>query len=511
MALHLRIWVTVAFFLSLASGLAACGTSAASLSAESLNVLELGTTYGSWSSLDPLTDAAPSVNHDFFNAVYGELFEQGPGGALIPDLASGYKVTDNGLEVDIFLRAGVKFSDGTPLDAGAVAFNLHRDLTPSSACECLQNFVAVSSVGVLGDKEVILHLRRLDPAIIYAFIDEAPNWILSPVSLLKLGEPTFALKPVGAGPFTVVSDVLGSQLALQANPTYWQKGYPKLKTLTFMSVANDTSAYEAMTAGQAQVYMDFGTPALLPEMRKRFDVIATPATQTEAVNLNSSKPPFTNILAREALYDATNAPAINQHIFQGAGLVSQAPGGPGDLFWQPTVPAYRTYDLTKAKALVKQLGGLTFTLTTISTPLQKPVAEALQSEWEEAGIRASISVVTIPQALQETEDGSLQAVATQVGSYDPSLVPGIAASYSSDGPFSLIKDAALDRLIDAASAEPSRVTTGKIYRQIFSYLNQKAYAPYLFTTNLWNVTDRSVTGVANDAADVSWQNVGTTS
>jgi peptide/nickel transport system substrate-binding protein len=511
MTRNLRIWVAGALISLVAAGLSACGASTASSAPRSLTVLELGTTYGSWSSLDPLTDAASSVNHDYFNAIYGELFEQGPGGVLIPDLATGYKVTDSGLEVDIALRPGVKFSDGTPFNADAVVFNLRRYLTPSSACVCLQNFAAVSGVAALGDNEVILHLSRVDPAIIDAFIDEAPNWIMSPASLRKLGEPAFALKPVGAGPFTVVSDVLNSQLTLKANPAYWQAGYPKLKTLTFMSVADDTSAYEVMTAGQAQIYMDFGTPALLPEMRMRFAVIATPATQTEAVNLNSGKAPFTNILAREALYAATNAPVINQHIFAGAGIVSQAPGGPGDLFWEPAVPGYRTYDLAKAKALVKQLGGLTFTLTAISTPLQKPVAEALQSEWAEAGIKATISIVTIPQAIQETENGSMQAVATQVGSYDPSLVPGIAASYSSAGPFSLIKDAALDKMIDAASAEQNRVNAGNMYRQIFSYLNQQAYAPYLFTTNLWNVTDRSVTGIGPDADDVSWQNVAITS
>jgi peptide/nickel transport system substrate-binding protein len=491
--------------------LTSCGSAATRADPDrSLTVLELGATYGAWNSLDPLTDQTAGVNHDFMNAIYGELFQRAPDGRIAPDLATQYRVSPNRQTIRISLRPGVRFSDGSPFDADAVVFNLRRDLAKSAACSCLQNFSAVSGITAAGKTTVVMHLSHPDPSIIYAFIDAAPNWIVSPTSLRRMGTRAFGLHPVGAGPFKVVDDVLNSRLALTKSPTYWQRGHPLLNSLTFLSVNDDQSAYDAMLAGQAQVYMDFGTPTLLPEMRTHFATIAQPATETEAVNLNPRTAPFRSLLAREAIYYATNPRAIDTHIFGSAGQISQAPGGPGDLFWNPKVAGYRRYDPTRARQIVRRLGGLSFTLTTLNTPIQLPIVEALQSQWREAGIDAHLAVLSIPQAVKATQDGSVQALDTQVGSYDPSLLPGIAASYASSGPFSLVKDPVLDGLIARAGVQPRQAAARRLYQRISEYLNHHAYAPYLFTASLWNVVDRSVTGIRSGAAEVAWQDVSRT-
>ena len=76
-----------------------------------------------------------------------------------------------------------------------------------------------------------------------------------------MGEKAFALKPVGAGPFTVVSDTPGSQLVLKRNPHYWEQGKPYLDNLTFKPVAADEPAYEAMLANSGQAYEGMSTPS----------------------------------------------------------------------------------------------------------------------------------------------------------------------------------------------------------------------------------------------------------
>ncbi|UQX87098.1 ABC transporter substrate-binding protein [Jatrophihabitans telluris] len=475
-----------------------------------LTVLELASTYGTWSGLDPLTNRAASVNHDLFNAIYGQLFLRDASGHITPGLASGYTVSDDDLTVDIALRAEVKFSDGTPFDATAVAFNIQRDLAHDAACICSQNFAAVSSVSTNGPADVLLHLTSPDPAIIDAFLDAAPNWIASPTAMGTLSAAEFALKPIGAGPFVVVSDQLSSTLVLQANPTYWRSGYPKVQRLMFRSVANDTTAYEALRANEAQIYMNLATPAILPQMKDQFTVLPIPATQTEAVNLNPRVLPFTSLAAREAIYYATDPNEINNFIFHGAGTVSQSPGGPGDLYWEGQVPGYRTFDLDKAKSLVSQLGGLSFTISTLNTPIQVPIVEALQKQWALAGIKATIDLITIPQAVKATQAGTLQAVATEVGSYNPSLMPGLAASYASTGLFSLVRDEQLDNLIASAAAEQTPTAAGASYHAVYTALNDKAYAPLLFTTNQWNVTTHAVHGIPNGTGEIAWDEVSIT-
>src|SRR5665213_4229959 len=72
---------------------------------------------GTWPGLDPLTDSTPTADATEFNAIYGQLFEQGPNGAVLPDLATGYQWIDNHMALKVSLRHGVTFTDGTAFNA----------------------------------------------------------------------------------------------------------------------------------------------------------------------------------------------------------------------------------------------------------------------------------------------------------------------------------------------------------------------------------------------------------
>ena len=61
-------------------------------------------------------------------AIYGQLFELGANGKIVPDLATGYTFSPDGKTLTINLRQGVTFTDGTPFNAQAVYTNWMRDL-----------------------------------------------------------------------------------------------------------------------------------------------------------------------------------------------------------------------------------------------------------------------------------------------------------------------------------------------------------------------------------------------
>ena len=77
--------------------------------------------------------------------------------------------------------------------------------------------------------------------------------------------------------------------------------------------------------------------------------------------------------------------------------VTQGFTGPGGICYEPTVPGYPAYDLAKAKALVKQLGGLTVNLGTIQNLVAQETTEALQTEWAAAGIKTTIATTRWPR------------------------------------------------------------------------------------------------------------------
>jgi len=100
----------------------------------SMTVLEAGASQGADpQGIDPATDGVGGANEDYEDAVYGALFELSPTGQVVYDLATGYKFLAGRKTVQIDLRHGVKFSDGTPFNSAAVVYNWSRDFQLKAA------------------------------------------------------------------------------------------------------------------------------------------------------------------------------------------------------------------------------------------------------------------------------------------------------------------------------------------------------------------------------------------
>jgi peptide/nickel transport system substrate-binding protein len=472
----------------------------------SLTVLENASVLGEWPTLDPATDSSDLADAAYLNAIYGTLFDQASNGSLMPDLATGYKFTNGGLTFQINLRHGVTFTDGTPFNAAAVAYNISTDLEPQLANLADPNF-PVSSITTPDNYTVVLHLSKPYAPLEYAFTGEAPNWIASPTARQKMGVQAFGQKPVGAGPFEVVSNIPSSKMVLTRNPNYWQKGKPYLKHLTFEVIGSDESAYEGLVSGQAQAYPGYTSYTSLSSLHGVKVTQLPSGTGPFTVQLNTAKPPFNNITAREAIYYATNPQAINKAISGGRGTVMQSITQPGGLYADQKVPGYRTYDLAKAKALVKQLGGLSITLTGLQGGSSANVLAALQTEWNEAGIKTSLNEVTLPAIIETFFANKWQAVMQNNGGLNPILGNGLAFRYLSKSPFTGIHDPTLDQLADQAASTLNPTKQNQLYHKVWQYISTEAYAPVLFAVPAYNLTTSGVSGFNNDDYQTLWPDV----
>jgi peptide/nickel transport system substrate-binding protein len=476
----------------------------------SMTVLENSGYVGAWPGLDPATDTSDDADAVYMNAIYGELFEQGTNNQVIPDLATGYSFTNGGKTVNIFLRHGVKFSDGTPFNAAAVASSITRVLAPANAdaCGCTSNF-PVKTITTSGQYTVVLHLSEVFGPIIGAFFNEAPNWTVDPTALAKMGAKSYAANPVGAGPFTVTSDSLSASLKLAKNPTYWQTGHPYLSSLTFNVVGSDESALQAIQTGEANYYQGYGTFSNLASVKKSLEVTEVPATQPDVVQINTKVAPFNNLQAREALYYATNPAALNKVLTFGYGTVTQSMTGPGGEFYEPTVPGYRTYNLAKAKAIVKKLGGISTSLDTIDLGAAVQVSEALASEWNAAGIKTTLNQQNLQDEIQGFKSGNWQTELATTGGFDPALGFGLTFRYLSTAPFTGIHDPALDKLIDAATGTTVEAKRAAAYKAVFKMISDKAYSPFLYASPIFNVASKNVfgPGVSENGPGVNWESV----
>jgi peptide/nickel transport system substrate-binding protein len=484
----------------------------AAKSGGSITVLEGKGFAGDWPlGLDPATNTTGSADQDYYNAVFGQLFELGANGKQIFDLATGYKYSNGNKTVTVTLRPNVKFSDGSALTASVVAWNWIRDL--ESSCTCAPQWTIARSnpkvttsapaagvIKVLGPLTIEVNLTAADGAFINTMFDSIPNWIISEAAFKTMGETAFAKLPVGAGPFTMVSDSFSNEIVVKKNPTYWDQPRPYLDQITFKSVSGDEAAYEAMLAGEGQVYIDMSTPALINQSEQKFNVVPQLATSPYDLQLNTAVPPFNNPKARQAIYAMTDFAPILQHIFTNSYPVVQGFTGPGGICYQQSVTGYQGYNPTLAKQLVAESGLNKYTInfgTISSSPVAAETTQALSQEWAAFGVKTTqhaYNLNALIAAFLSNGGKSWQAMIQTAGAYDPAGGVGVGFRFGSLSPFSGVHDPKLDGMLAAAAASSSLNTRCPLYNQAAQYIAKNYYGPFYFAFAPPNVAVKGIAG-----------------
>jgi peptide/nickel transport system substrate-binding protein len=485
----------------------------------SITVLESSGYSGAWSNLDPPNDKGGQALQDFNSAIYGQLFELGANGAVVPDLATAYSFSPDGKTLTITLRQGVTFTDGTPFNAQAVYTNWMRDLGtvgisngfsspwPIAELPVPKNAPpgpppaeppAAGVVQVTGPYTIVLHMTAPDGAAIDELINNNESWIASPTALTKEGA-SFGQNPVGAGPFEVTSNVPNDELIVKKNPNYWQTGLPHLDQITFKTVGSDQAAYEAMLANQGQVYENLSTNQIITESEQHFQVENNLGTSPYDLQLNTAVPPFNNPKARQAIYAATNFAPILQHLFGGRGQTTEGFTGPGGICYEQTVPGYQGYDPTLAKQLIQQTGlsNVTIQLGTIALATAQDSMQAIATEWESLGLKVKQSswpLAGLITAFTANSGKSWESMVQTAGSYDPASGVGVAFRFNSHSPFSGVHDTTLDNLLASAAGSTNLATRCGFYNQAEAYIAKNYYGPFFFNFSPPNVSVHGISG-----------------
>ncbi|MFI6862215.1 ABC transporter substrate-binding protein [Streptomyces sp. NPDC050421] len=162
-----------------------------------------------------------------------------------PQLAESLHSSDDLKTWTLKLRDGVKFSDGTPLDADAVTASLAWYQKNKGADTALLA-PNVAKTEATDDSTVVFTLRS-PWATFPAMLAQAPGMIVAPAAYAG---KTF--KPVGAGPFVLDRYAPQEEMILKANKSYF-KGRPHLDALRFTWPQSDRSKLEALDDGTADL------------------------------------------------------------------------------------------------------------------------------------------------------------------------------------------------------------------------------------------------------------------
>jgi len=153
-------------------------------------------------SLDP-EDTNDNLSLSVEREVYDGLLGFTPDMKLKPELATQWEASPDAKVFTFHLRRGVKFQDGTPLNAQAVKINFDRARDPDHKIKKYSLYEEIASVEAVDDATVRFTLRKPFGAMLYNFAHPSSR-IISPAAI-KQGEEQIARRLVGTGPFKFVS------------------------------------------------------------------------------------------------------------------------------------------------------------------------------------------------------------------------------------------------------------------------------------------------------------------
>lgn len=437
---------------------------------------------------------------------FGSLFLDStrPEGGYIPDLATSYHFNTAGTQFTMTLRPGLKFADGTPLDAQAVVYNWSSSRDASPLAFTSQYFAPVTSVTATGPRTVVVDFNRPNTVWIAEVASEPLGLMASPTAIQTEGQKQFNLTPVGAGPFKVKSNTPGQEIVLAKNPRYWDAKHVYLSSMIFKATSPDPNAnYIDLEAGQISADVLSGILTSPPVIQQalqntRFTHDTTPNDTIIQMPVNTTTAPFNNIQAREALDYCLNRQALAQFVTNGYAKPAWIYGGPSETIYpqqngKASLAAAKKlmpyqYNVAKGKALVDSLGGLSFTWSVLNLSTQLvTVATAVQQQWAECGIKANISPVAPNLYNAAITRGSFQlGLNPSVGQLDPRLdtvYVSATSALNSHG----VNDPVINKALDKSYADTGTAALRSDWTTIWAQLNKDAVDIPLLSSGNYNV------------------------
>lgn len=295
-------------------------------------------------------------------------------------------------------------------------------MNPRNPVVSRHTYDAVAGIDVRDDTTFVVHLkRRFAPFVVQFFGPSNPPSIVLPEHLLgRL--PDFAHagyndRPVGTGPFRIVSYEKGQRLVMVANDAYW-RGAPKLRRIEFSFVANDNTLLTMLETHQIDFYLR-ASETLIASLRgiPGTKIVLTPRDRFADVGFNAGNPALADVRVRRALAYAIDRKALIDKVMHGAALEGWSNHASFSPVYAPDVRRY-PYDPARANALLDQarvVRPLHVTLVSFTGSTTIADAEALiQQQWSKIGVDAAIKNYPSGQLYATLAQGGVE----QSGKFD---------------------------------------------------------------------------------------------
>ncbi len=389
-------------------------------------------------------------------------------GEPVPAMAARWTTSANGLIWTFKLRTDLKFSDGTPVTPQVFVQGLERIRNAGSGSPHTALFDVIVTIAAPDNQTTIVQLKNPFPQL--PALLAHPAMAALPFHLIaRRGEDWTAMRPmVTSGAYRLTEWKLNQHLKLSANPN-WSGGVLPSAELIWRPMDNKQSAMRAMLAGAADVSSDFPDSRLEWLKSKYPKLVRSDAyLATYYFAFNTRRPPFDDIRVRRAL-----AMAIDREWMTGKMIAAGnapawgllPPGLRGGTAYYPEW-AKQPYAqrLVTAKRILRDAGygpghPLTFEIRFNSSTEHRRAAAVMATMWRSIGVEALLLNSEASLHFDSLKRGDFALARSGWVADLPAPENFLSVHRSTAGPqnYSGYNDAAYDRALDAAMAQPEPV------------------------------------------------------
>jgi peptide/nickel transport system substrate-binding protein len=431
-------------------------------------------------SLDPLFDTNLPALNIFYN-VFDQLVGLDAKGLTTPRLATDWTFSPDLKTWTFNLRKDAKFQDGSPVTAADVVFTF--ETAKNDPKSKLGGYLTtMTSVKAQGDYTVVFELKTP-----FAPWDRQVTLVsIVPMKAYKeMGPAAFAKKPVGSGPYSVVSWVASEAITLKKFDGYWgPKG--NFDTVVFEPVPDDTTRANSVQSGDIDVAALGPASVAAVKASGKVDVVEQKSNRIIYLGFNSKVKWLSDPNIRKAIDMAIDRNAIGEKLLNGAIITSSQLVSPMSFGYDPAIPA-TTYDADKAKALVKasKYDGSPIVLSYPTTflPQIDQLAQVIGYYLGEAGLNVKLDPEEYNTALNKWFGAGYEGL--YIFAFAPSLL-------DADLPFNMLlrtggqgyfSDPNIDKLLNAEVGEADLKKRAEDLSKISQAVNAGTFYAPLFSDN----------------------------
>lgn len=327
------------------------------------------------------------------------------------DLASDVQVV-TAVHYRAILRPGLRFSDGSALDAHDVAATFRSVSDPRLGSRYAQTYARIERIEVEGPLAVSFHLGG--PHATFLTDLELPIVRSEDAyrHMGKLGDSP----PVGAGPY-ILDERRRGFMKLRANP-HWTHGVPARPTVTLRVIRDDNTRALRLLAGAGDLVIDAVPPLLLPmfEESADFEVASAAGISTSYIGVNTTAGPLRDVRVRRALAMAIDRQTIIDAKLGSRARLARSWIPPGHWAESKSL-AFIPHDPAGARALLAEAGygdGVRLSLRCGSDRFRTSVARVLAAMWREVGIEVEVRPSEVATLIADLNRGRFELTTLQV-------------------------------------------------------------------------------------------------